>query len=83
MRTEASVEAGDVGVGLLEPCMFLAREREICNDMQAVSAAAAQPGTTQTTILGMKRISRCTSRMCSRPLRDESIDDAVSPSAYL
>ena len=30
---------------------------------------AAQPGTTQITILGMNLIKRCTSSMCSRPVR--------------
>ncbi len=44
---------------------------------------AAQPGTTQMTTLPIIRISRCTSRMCSRPARAGSIVSDVSPSAYL
>ena len=34
------------------------------------------------TIFGMNRISRWTSRMCSRPARAGSTVSAVSPSAY-
>jgi 1-acyl-sn-glycerol-3-phosphate acyltransferase len=44
---------------------------------------AAHPGTTQITTLGMNRIRRCTSRMCSRPARPGSMVSAVVPSAYL
>ena len=43
---------------------------------------AVQPGTTQMTILGMNRISRWHSRMCSRPSWALSTVSAVSPSAY-
>jgi alkylation response protein AidB-like acyl-CoA dehydrogenase len=38
--------------------------------------------TTAITTLGMNLMSRCTSRMCSRPARAVSTVSAVSPSAY-
>jgi 1,4-dihydroxy-2-naphthoyl-CoA synthase len=43
---------------------------------------AAQPFTRAMTTFGMNRISRCTSRMCSRPSFAASTVSADSPSAY-
>ena len=62
--------------------MLAAGEGEVADNVQAVPAAAAQPGTTQMTTFGMNRISRCTSMMCRRPARAGSMVPAVSPSAY-
>ena len=43
-RAEAAVEAGDVGVGLLEPGVLAAGEREVAHDVQAVPAARRPSG---------------------------------------
>jgi hypothetical protein len=77
-----TVEAADVGIGLLEPRMLTAGQRQITCRVQAVPPPAAHPLTRQITTLGMNRISRCTSKMCSRPARAVSTVSAVSPEAY-
>ena len=41
--TEAAVEARDVGVGLLEPRMFAAGDREVTDDVQRMPAAGGPP----------------------------------------
>jgi hypothetical protein len=38
-RPEAAVEAGDVGVGLAEPGVLAAGDRQVADDVQAVAAA--------------------------------------------
>ena len=81
-RAEAAVEGADVGVGLLEPRLLGAGDREVADDVEEWPPPAVQPGTTQMTILGMNRISRWHSRMCSRPSWALSTVSAVSPSAY-
>ena len=63
----AAVEAADVGVGLLEARVLAAGERQVADDVQAVPAAGGPAGDDATTTLGIVRISRWTSRMCSRP----------------
>src|SRR3712207_3377608 len=43
-RPETAVEAADVGVGLLEPRVLGAGQREVRDDVQAVPAAGGPPG---------------------------------------
>src|SRR3712207_6978086 len=43
-RAETAVEAADVGVGLLEPRVLGAGQREVRDDVQAVPAAGGPPG---------------------------------------
>ena len=42
-RAEAAIEAGDVGVGLLELRMLCTRKREIAHNMETVTAASSPP----------------------------------------
>ena len=65
-RAKAGVKAGDVRVRLLEDRVLFAGERQVADDVQAVTATDRPARTTAITTLGMKRIRRCTSRMCKR-----------------
>ena len=78
-EAEAAVEAAHVGIGLLEPrCSALAsvRSQTTC---RLCPPPAAHPVTRQITTFGMNRISRCTSRMCSRPARAGSMSRRSHP----
>ena len=68
--TEAAVEGTDVA---------MVRSETTCRECPP---PAAQPLTSAITTLGMNRMSRCASRMCSRASFTLSTVFAVSPSAY-
>jgi len=73
----AAVETADVGVGLLEAGVLATGQRRSQVECRLCPPPAAHPVTRQITTLGINRISRCTSSMCSRPARAGSTVSAV------
>ena len=76
-----SKDPTSASVCLNRACSALARLRSQTT-CRLCPPPAAQPLTRAITTLGMNRISRCTSRMCSRPVAARSTVSAVSPAAY-
>ena len=80
-RTIARVEGADGRIRLLELAVLFGGDGQVGHHVQGWPPPAAQPETRAITTLGMVRMRRCTSRMCSRPARAGSMLSAVSPLA--